>query len=227
MILRRTIGIYGFLFFLRGLSVISTNLPNPNIAHCISTVDDSKPFTEAFAVLATSKLTCYDLLFSGHTVNLTICSLLWTQYATRHRLFNIISISICWCVSFTGYFLIIATHFHYTVDVLIGALLSISLWISYHNYLRFYLTMDTYMSHFIRWFEEPVNTLSSCKPMTKDKDPREVVVLPLRPSQGSDLHDGSNRVNGELNIETMEEGRRVATVEVAVLPDTCQHTRQP
>ena len=133
LIYHHTMILYGILYLCRGISIFLTNLPNPNL-NCISTVNENNLFIEAFLVLCTYKITCYDLLFSGHTVSLTLCGMMWYQYTKKENKFIYnITCTITTLIVLLGYFLIISTHFHYSIDVFIGSLLTIFSWIALHQ----------------------------------------------------------------------------------------------
>jgi len=84
--------------------VISTNLPNPyvNCQH----QDWGNPFVEAFFVATGQKVTCADVFFSGHTVNMTLMGMVMTDYIQEP-----IQIACTWVVIFCGYYCIIATRY--------------------------------------------------------------------------------------------------------------------
>ena len=61
----------GTVFFLRGITIASTLLPNP-YPQCKSTVKSENPFYEALPVFTQVKETCSDVLFSGDATNATV-----------------------------------------------------------------------------------------------------------------------------------------------------------
>jgi hypothetical protein len=79
------------MFLLRALTIVATILPNP-FTDCIPEVHFyyklfsslqklGNPWIEAFRILVGQLITCNDVLFSGHTVNLSLCALAWHQYS--------------------------------------------------------------------------------------------------------------------------------------------------
>jgi hypothetical protein len=131
-IFRRFLAVYGALFITRGATILITLLPNPYIG-CESTVDERYPFSEALRIMSTDKFTCYDVLYSGHTVNLTICAMTWHTYShvvplvdwdlfswgkprrgPSGELLHLTFVKFfVWTWAGIGYLTIIATHFHY------------------------------------------------------------------------------------------------------------------
>ena len=60
---------------------------------------------------------------------------------------------IVWTFAFIGYFFIIATRFHYSVDVFIGFCLSQLVFRYYHSYIKTVAERDGPIAKFVRWFE--------------------------------------------------------------------------
>lgn len=59
-----------------------------------------------------------------------------------------------WIYSIVGYLLIIATRFHYTVDVFLGCLLTVLTWYTYHSYVKRLLEKRRFIvARFFVWFE--------------------------------------------------------------------------
>ncbi len=119
--------------------------------------------------MALIEWTCNDLLFSGHTVNLTISALTWTMfYNVEYKYLPSIIIKIvAWLVAFTGYFFIISTRFHYSIDVLIAFVLCIGLWALYFEYISNIQHKNTKFSSFLSWFEAAPD---SYKPLSYPTD---------------------------------------------------------
>jgi len=57
-----------------------TILPNPD-PYCISTVTKGNIFSLALEVIIGVKVTCRDVLYSGHAVHFTLCALVWRDYS--------------------------------------------------------------------------------------------------------------------------------------------------
>ena len=121
--------------------------------------------SSALLIVAWQRVTCADVLYSGHTVNLTICALIWDEYShekdaliidtdTEWDLFETCCRNrplvnragylmrptfmkvFMWVFCLVGFIVIIATKFHYTVDVFLGAVITIFVWKFYHSHIR-------------------------------------------------------------------------------------------
>ena len=108
------------LYLLRCFTIISTVMPNPD-KHC--TVDQKlfdNWFYGAFLILTCKSKTCSDEIFSGHTINVLTCAAAWIIYG-KSKIIDIIAI----LYSFIALFIIIATRYHYTIDVVIGFIITL------------------------------------------------------------------------------------------------------
>eukprot|EP01080_Neovahlkampfia_damariscottae_P005972 gene5972-9971_t len=130
IILRRIFLIQGTIYIIRAMSISSTILPNPD--------SECKPqyfnnfFHATFLFFAGQVETCYDCLFSGHTVTIVICALAIFTY-TDHKVLKWLTVPPC----ILSLMIIIATRFHYTVDVFYGALIAFSMFNIYHFALEY------------------------------------------------------------------------------------------
>lgn len=144
-IFRRYLIVHGTLFTIRGLSIAMTVLPNP-YKKCKPFLTQS-PYVSAFLVMAGSNGTCADVFFSGHAAMMGLCAMIVTAHMTRRLTLRKI---IVYIVTFIGWVIIVATRFHYTLDVFYGAVLSILVWNSYH----FLIHSSFAKNHIITvWFE--------------------------------------------------------------------------
>ena len=179
-IVRRWLFMLGSLFFLRGICIIITMLPNP-LAECKIVTQNENPFVGGFKVLLGEIVTCSDVLYSGHTVNLTLCALMWNEFSSLpgalivdwdpvctlvaggtpavneagHRVRTTTAKAFVWLYTVFGYSMIIATHFHYTVDVFIGMCMAVLLWKFYHYYLpTMYIDDQKRINRLFVWLEK-------------------------------------------------------------------------
>lgn len=79
-------------------------------------------------VLIGRDYTCHDLLFSGHTVVITLYCLFFCRY-TKSSIFKLLMLTL----GIVALFLIVSTRFHYSSDVLYGMLISYVGFIIYHS----------------------------------------------------------------------------------------------
>lgn len=168
-ILCRWLTVWGTIWMVRSLTIVVTPLPNPDhtCKPIISFPDNL--FAEAFMIAITKDLTCQDVMFSGHTVALTLSTLFISKY-TSVAPWSSIGASRAWIsVStfvnvfgslfvVTGYYFIAASHFHYTLDVLVGALVTYTMFRAYHNRLELAWLRKVHggngiMDPFLHWYE--------------------------------------------------------------------------
>ena len=87
----------------------------------------------AGAAGTTTVFTCGDMVFSGHTSVMVLCAMVWHQY---YRWVvapvNVVKTTV-WIVTIVGLVNIIATRFHYTLDVLLGFYFTVTVWSLYHR----------------------------------------------------------------------------------------------
>jgi hypothetical protein len=202
IVLRRWLFLQAVMFIMRSISIYVTSLSVP-LPGCNTTAVGSPPI-EAFYIMAMIHATCGDVLFSGHTVTLTLCALAWTTYSKGEEHYPIrwlwsritgnreivrgrpgwlfpkldstgdplsfyITTLFVWTFTIIGYLFIIATRFHYTVDVFLGYLLSKLTWDTYHYYIKSLAERRSIIiTRFFLWFEgygrsaanEPVSLLT-------------------------------------------------------------------
>ncbi|GMI09486.1 hypothetical protein TrRE_jg1569 [Triparma retinervis] len=171
-IFRRHIFCLGTLFFFRAFSIICTMLPNP-ADYCVTDVEYS-PWYEAFRILSGATVTCADVMYSGHTVNITLCSMTWHCYShvvpltsfdplfskfgrLTNKLGELQRFTTCkaivWGLTLLGYSFIIGSRFHYTLDVFIGSLLTIAVFKFHQSRIRLAHLNDTWFNRIILWSE--------------------------------------------------------------------------
>ncbi|CAF1666154.1 unnamed protein product, partial [Didymodactylos carnosus] len=100
-----------------------------------------------------------------------------------------------WIYAITGYLFLIATRFHYTVDVFIGFLLSILTWKYYHFYIKTLFERSNIMiTRFFIWFE------GLSKPRTTSMAPEyhgQQTAVPISILTGP-LPQGTESINGDV-----------------------------
>jgi len=172
--------IWGSLWLLRGLVLFSTRLPNPDFTCKHVTDYPENIWLQAYATLpfhpfvsvSAPQVTCEDTLFSGHTVAFTVnmCFLLHYSYLSPWGRFDVICetclkyiIGICFILG--GYYSIIASHFHYSDDVIVGSVFSLSIYFGYHAMIRLVYLRKVHPASlnfyaFLRWMERDAKDLS-------------------------------------------------------------------
>jgi len=181
-ILRRWMTCFGILFFLRGCTMVCTVLPNPDDTCQPRLMYPDNPQLEAFRLMAHLDITCQDVLYSGHTVNITLACCVWVVYS-RHspifyshrgdlvyfiekRVVPFFFVAVC----ILSYLFIISTRFHYSVDVFLGAWLSLLVFWGYHQAM----CIASFRQHrpfhrFINWLERGAPDLDIWLQTVQDK----------------------------------------------------------
>lgn len=159
----------GVLFLARGFSILSTVLPNPD-HECVPMISHPNNLpAEALAIFLAEDVTCQDVLYSGHTVAITLSALFIAEYSGkspwfvrslvgRYRVCSLLSLTPMLLVVYVlvGWYVIIASRFHYTADVFIGALLTVFVFKTYHAAIKLIpVRQDVRCSiyPFLSWFE--------------------------------------------------------------------------
>jgi hypothetical protein len=97
--------------------------------------------------------TCGDLIYSGHTVALTLTSLVWSDYFDgKGYIRNGIVTAFVWCFCVTGLIMVVLSKLHYTRDVLTACVVVTAF---YHMWqVSVFLRPDVLLRHsWLRWFE--------------------------------------------------------------------------
>jgi PAP2 superfamily C-terminal len=151
---RRIFATLGVVYFFRSVCLVVTLLPNPsktcdsNYSHMLRE-HESIPW-EALKVVFRQRVTCGDVMFSGHATLLTQGALVIHEYVggiiTNYALQIVVRI-LYWLFACFGYVVIVGTHFHYTIDVVLAVVLTVYSFKMYH-----YLVKANRFS-MITWYE--------------------------------------------------------------------------
>jgi hypothetical protein len=126
-IMRRIMFIMAVVYIIRTISISITLLPNP-FKLCKSQPVGNY-FVEAFYILVGAAQTCHDCFFSGHSVALCLVTMTYFDYLNAPLLVRLLIVP----ATLAGALIIIATHFHYSVDVLFGYMISFFIWKFFHH----------------------------------------------------------------------------------------------
>lgn len=109
----------GVVYLLRAVVLFVTPLPNP-YPNCVSGLVAHDPFMwNALMVILRIHRTCHDVLFSGHSMSLTLYVCVFAWYIRRS--WETLAVGVYALVTSI---LIVSSHYHYTVDVVLGAFIT-------------------------------------------------------------------------------------------------------
>ena len=146
ILLRRILLVASIAYIGRAVSIPMTLLPNPD-PECVPHLDRDSLFTSVLLIPFGVTMTCSDCFYSGHALPISCALFTWIDYMRSSKLRPLgIAVSIGALLG------IIATHFHYTVDVFYGFIATAIVWRSYH----FALSCPSILFHFpsIVWWEK-------------------------------------------------------------------------
>ncbi|KAG9393314.1 PAP2 superfamily C-terminal [Carpediemonas membranifera] len=154
LIAMRRLGLLlGVCYLIRIFSIASTILPDPD-QRCMENAEgyQSGLFLVPFRYVLGTATLCSDLVFSGHTCTATLV-LLIVASSDRSRVFafRLLTIFILLVEYVALVICIIGARFHYSVDVYIGAVISLCVFIIY----KLALTLGSITGHFrlLRWVD--------------------------------------------------------------------------
>ena len=162
---RRFLALQGAVFFLRSLSIIATILPNPEPSCQPASIAGSPSeniYFEALKVALRLRVTCGDCLFSGHVAMAHLLALLGHHFARPYPLVQ----TLIWVYALALYLCIVATRFHYTIDVVAAVGVTTAVWQWYHRLLRRNLPNW----HPLVWYEADSQFSSAHSPLDDEHD---------------------------------------------------------
>ncbi|KAJ2416772.1 hypothetical protein H4218_002279 [Coemansia sp. IMI 209128] len=120
MLVRRIGWMVAILYFIRSITISVTTVP-PSIESCRIVLPQSmwQVIKATPDILAGNIGQCTDKIFSGHTAILLISFLFWQRYATHWSILVYSALH-----TFIGILTVLLARYHYTIDVVIGALLT-------------------------------------------------------------------------------------------------------
>ncbi|KAJ1979958.1 hypothetical protein H4R33_005592 [Dimargaris cristalligena] len=136
---RRCLWLIGTLYFFRAFTLIVTTLPSPR--DCVPPIsyDTAEMFRIGLEMIISKTKACTDNIYSGHTVILVSSFMLWRI----HCKYAII-IGYVFCHTVAGVIMVLFTHLHYFVDILLAIFYTYSIFSMYfyaldlavHNYYK-------------------------------------------------------------------------------------------
>ena len=142
LIVKRLLLCQGSFYLVRAFAIVSTILPNPEKTCKPSSISGTEaeiiPF-EALKVIAGQRITCGDVLFSGHAGAITVAALAFQEYSDgfiHDKLVRLALVVYLWVIACIGYLVIIATRFHYTIDVCVAIFVTVTIFKIYHYWTK-------------------------------------------------------------------------------------------
>jgi hypothetical protein len=123
----------GAIFLLRGGSIVLTLLPTP-LPGCVSTGLEHHVVVRAFRILFGLDVTCADVFFSGHAANMMLALLAWYYFIQFPALWRRTLLVLASAMTIVFCALLIASRFHYTLDVFYGILVAVVVWRGWSEY---------------------------------------------------------------------------------------------
>mmetsp|Transcript_52562 Transcript_52562/g.112090 ORF Transcript_52562/g.112090 Transcript_52562/m.112090 type:complete len:402 (+) Transcript_52562:159-1364(+) len=178
-IARRWLTIWGMVWFTRSLTIIVTPLPNPDRSCEPIITWPNNIFMEALWIMLGQDLTCQDVMFSGHTVALTLPMMFlfqyipitpWSSFGLSRSWLSLNSFvrMVGYAIILIGYYFIAGSRFHYTLDVLVGALVVVTMFSAYHNrieltWLRKQHGGQDFLDRILEWLEQDAKDMHMMK----------------------------------------------------------------
>ncbi|XP_001604236.1 phosphatidylcholine:ceramide cholinephosphotransferase 2 isoform X3 [Nasonia vitripennis] len=141
IVVRRIFLLMGLLYMMRSITMYVTVLPmSSKTYYCSPKANNTSPLLvskrvlqliSGFGLSINGKHTyCGDFIYSGHTVVLVLSYLIIKEYSPKkcHPVHWLAGIS-----SFVGVIMVLISHGHYTVDVIIAYYVTTRLWYIYHT----------------------------------------------------------------------------------------------
>lgn len=128
-------------YFLRMSIIIITNFPSPN-------VECEKIVSNFFTRFTYNR--CGDLMFSGHTLIVSLCVLVWHSYDIfKGIVLRVISRLVAYVLGIFILINILVARNHYTVDVILGVYVTGFVWVIYGFVWEQFLCKEEYFKHLV------------------------------------------------------------------------------
>jgi len=150
-VLQRFCLIQGLCFLVRSFSILMTFLPNPYESCALNPARDESFVMEGLKVMRGERFTCGDVMYSGHSVNMTLMNLVWQQYLPKEWTMTPYLRAFWWILNIGGLLCCVSTHFHYSVDCYLGFIVACSFWAIYHLALKVPRSQDGKEGRLLGW----------------------------------------------------------------------------
>ncbi|KAI9296139.1 hypothetical protein K502DRAFT_302762 [Neoconidiobolus thromboides FSU 785] len=153
LLARRLSYLIGFLYLLRIPFMMMTLFPNP-LLDCIPDINPNI-FENSLELLFQQKASCGDLMFSGHTVMFMISSLVWIDYpVAKMGIARILITVIILTYGILSILSLIASSYHYTIDVVVSVIVCLTTWKLYHFLVQSKYFDDTWYGRFFLFIDQ-------------------------------------------------------------------------
>ncbi|XP_065200771.1 phosphatidylcholine:ceramide cholinephosphotransferase 2-like isoform X2 [Planococcus citri] len=143
VIFRRLFLMLSLLYFMRSITMFVTVLPVSSKTYQCSprenSTDASVVFHRSINLFFGMGLTingkhtyCGDYIYSGHTTVLVMSYLMISEYSPKKNIWLCLRYA-SWCMSLIGVLMVLLSHSHYTVDVIVGYFVTTRLFWMYHT----------------------------------------------------------------------------------------------
>jgi len=132
--LRRLFVVGGIISIMRGVSITMTILPEPSPMCANYHVPRHEIIFVALYhkllefLQGTSPLDCGGVFFSGHSATVATCAMVWMQYTDIKVVHAFV-----WIWTLMTGVIMVWVRFHYTLDVVYGILIAVTVWNFYHG----------------------------------------------------------------------------------------------
>lgn len=194
---------------LRCVCFLLTSLPGPNY-HCRPGSPDYNPPTTIKDMLLRTDafFGCGDLVFSSHTIFVTLCGLTWQKYCNIPAVKKLV-----WFLVGVFGLLVVSARKHYSLDVFVALYTVPLLWIAYDHYYPDYVPSELASpsggslrhssSHMSHLYDSP-STCSKCgSANTLNDDDEDEQQQPSSASSGKHSHSNNYR-DFDIDLEMQQ-----------------------
>jgi len=189
--LMRVFFVLGLLYLWRSITIFLTPLPNPDPT-CVPKISHPDSILWEGLAAFTGDKTCQDVMFSGHTLMGTTWTLFSSRYVQKAPWFECARELVpkralhlvFWVWQVCGWYAIAASHFHYSLDVFVGVVLT---YVSYHLYHAKIHSLQSesksffgyYLRKVLLWLEKGARDVPFLTALGPENDGAQMSRIPL------------------------------------------------
>eukprot|EP00158_Paraphelidium_tribonemae_P002679 Partr_v1_DN25581_c0_g1_i1_m20831 len=138
-LLRRSFWITGTIYLMRAICVDSTILPFSYTICQVTKDPETSAWIDGFNILLMHRSSCGDVVFSGHSIVYCIAFLSCSTYnLAQNRRWRFILSVLVYAQFLLGLASLLATSYHYSIDIMTAVFVCGMVWMMYHTALRIY-----------------------------------------------------------------------------------------